>query len=256
MAGRVVPVDGGDPGRWSDVAAGWAELWTGFAEPAWAAVAQETGIGRGTRVVDVGCGSGDFLAWAGGRGAVVAGIDPAPGMLAIARDRLFGDLRLGSADELPWPAGSFDVATSFNALQFAADTLEALGECARVVEAGGFVAVANWAEAALNDLHVIEAAVAAADGEEPWPDGELRFAGGLEALFAEAGLTAVRAGVAELPWEVRDGDALVRGVLLGEDDAVVASTAPVVLDAAQRFRTPAGGYRLVNAFRYAVGRVP
>jgi SAM-dependent methyltransferase len=249
-------VDGGEPDRWSDVAAGWAELWAGFAGPVWSVVAEETGIRRGTWVLDVGCGSGDFLAWADARGAVVAGIDPAPGMLALARERLFGDLRSGTAAELPWPAGSFDVVTSFNALQFAEDTDEALAECARVTERGGFVAVANWAEAERNDLHVVEAAVAAADGQEPLPDGELRLTGGLEALFADAGLAGVRAGLVELPWEVPDGDALVRGVLLGADAAVAAATAPVVLAAARPFRTPAGGYRLLNAFRYAVGRVP
>ena len=47
---------------------------------------------------------------------------------------------------------------------------------------------------------------------------------------------------------------LVRGILLGEDPDTVAAAAPTVLAAARPFRTSAGGYRLVNAFRYAVAR--
>jgi SAM-dependent methyltransferase len=248
-------VDGGDPDRWSDVATGWAELWAGFAAPAWRAVADAAGVGRGSRVLDVGCGSGDFLAWAAGRGASVAGIDPAPGMVALARERLAGaDLRLGTAERLPWADRAFDVVTSFNALQFAADTVDALAELGRVTVPGGCVGVANWAEGERNDLDVVETAVAAAAGEEPLPDGDLRLPGGLAAVFRDAGLDVVADGLVEVPWEVPGDDALVRGVLLGEDAEGVAAAAPVVLAAARPFRTASGGYRLVNAFRFAVGR--
>jgi hypothetical protein len=56
------------------------------------------------------------------------------------------------------------------------------------------------------------------------------------------------------PWEARDDDALVRGVLLGEDAAGIAASRQAVLAAARPFRTADGGYRLVNAFRCAVAR--
>jgi len=115
--------------------------------------------------------------------------------------------------------------------------------------------VVNWAEDARNDLATIEAAVAAAAGEEPRPEGELRRAGGLEKLFAEGGLELVAAGLVDVPWSAPDDDTLVRGVLLGEDAATVATTAPTVVEAGRPFRTPDGGYRLSNAFRYAVARV-
>jgi SAM-dependent methyltransferase len=247
-------MDGADPERWSVVAADWAELWGAFPEPAWKAVVATTGIGPATRVLDVGCGSGEFLAHTAELGAVPAGIDPAPGMVDLARARLPGvDVRVGSFEHLPWPDGSFDVVTAFNALQFAADTLDALAECIRVVRPGGRVAVANWAEDDRNDLHAIEAAVAEAAGEEPLPDGDLRQPGGLEELLGDAGLEVVAGGLVELPWEVPDDDTVVRGVLLGEDPATMAATAATVLAAARPFRTVAGGYRLVNAFRYAVG---
>ena len=216
-------MDGADPGRWSAVAADWAE----------------------------------FLSHLGQLGASLAGIDPVPAMVELARSRVPGaDLRLGTTEQLPWPDGTFDAVTAFNALQFADDTLDALAECIRVARPGGHVAVANWAEGDRNDLNMIEAAVAEAAGEALPPDGDLRQPCGLAQLLGEAGLAVLREGLVELPWEVPDNDTLIRAVLMGEDPATIAATAPTVLSAARPFRTPAGGYRLINAFRYAVGRTP
>lgn len=248
-------MDGADPEPWSDVADGWAELWGRSAEPAWSVVLELTGLSRGHRVLDVGCGSGDLLAHLGDLGFAAAGIDPAPGMVERARSMAPGaDIRLGGADSLPWPDESFDLVISVNALQFADDTLDALSELVRVAVPDGQVAIVNWAEGARNDLDTIEHAVARDAGDEPRPDGELRFAGGLERLLGEGGLELVAGGIVEVPWSAADDDTLVRGVLLGEDAETMASVAPVVIAAARRFRTPDGGYRLLNHFRYAVGR--
>jgi SAM-dependent methyltransferase len=248
-------VNGADPDGWSAVAADWARLWGSIARPVWQAVISATGVGAGVRILDVGCGSGDFLVELAPLGVILAGIDPAPGMVAVARDRLpEADLRIGSVEDLPWPTGAFDVTTAFNSLQFAPDTLEALAQMTRVTRAGGSVAVANWADERHNDLDTIEAAIAQSTGESVPPGGPLRDAGGLEDVLAEAGLEIVTAGLVEAPWYAPDGDTLVRAVLLGEDAATIATDAEVVLDAARPFRQPAGGYRLVNAFRYVVGR--
>ena len=248
-------MDGEEPDEWSAIAEPWAELWGGLGAPAWAAVAAVTGIGPGVRVLDVGCGTGDFLAYAHAQGAVVAGVDPAPGMIAYARRRVpAADLRLGELPALPWAGGRFDVVTAFNALQFAADRVAGLVEMARVARAGGFVAVANWAESVRNDLHRVEEAIARAAGEEPLPDDETRVPGGLEWLFEAAGLTLVAVGLVETPWCAPDEEALVRGVLLGEDREAIAAQRSTVVTAAGPFRLPSGGYRFRNAFRYAVGR--
>ncbi|MFI5492793.1 class I SAM-dependent methyltransferase [Actinoplanes sp. NPDC051859] len=243
-------MNGADPDRWSAVAAGWSELWGAFADPAWRAVLEATEGAASDRsgrlVLDVGCGSGEFLAYCASLGMVAAGIDPAPGMVSLARQRT-ADVRLGGAEKLPWRDATFDLATSFNALQFAADTDDALAEMIRVTVPGGYVAVANWAEAALNDLDTVERAL---DDGPPRPDGDLRVPGGLEELLVDGGLCDVREAVAEVPWEVPDDDTLVRGILLGED----AGRAAAVLAAARPYRNGAGGYRLVNHFRFAVGR--
>jgi cyclopropane fatty-acyl-phospholipid synthase-like methyltransferase len=43
--------------------------------PAWSAVADAAEIGRGTAVLDAGCGTGGFCALAAERGARVHGVD-------------------------------------------------------------------------------------------------------------------------------------------------------------------------------------
>ncbi|MCU1439715.1 MAG: SAM-dependent methyltransferase [Rhodoglobus sp.] len=249
-------MDAADQNGWSAVAAEWAELWGSFADPARQAVLVEARVGSGSRVLDVGCGSGEFLAMAHALGAVPFGVDPAPGMVSLAHASVpSADIRLRGAEHLPWPDAFFDVVTAFNALQFADDPVIALAEMSRVTAVGGCVAVANWAEGALNDLNVLEAAVAAADDEELLPDGPLRPAGGLETLMRDAGLQVISSGLVEVPWKAPDDETLVRGVLLGEDAAGLAVRGPVVVEAAQPFRVDGGGYILRNAFRWVVARV-
>lgn len=248
-------MDGADAGRWSAVAASWAELWGSLATPFWELMTEAAAVRPGTRVVDVGCGTGDLLAHMEAAGALTAGLDPAMAMVELARNRVpRADVRLGTADRLPWSDEAFDLATSVNALQFAEDMPAALRELARVTRRDGLVAVANWAASERNDLDTIEEAVARATGRTPLPGGPLREPGGLTELFTDCRLEIVAAGDLEVPWAATDDDALIRAVLLGEAPGVVDTLAPVVLDAARSFRTSVGGYLLTNAFQYAIGR--
>lgn len=243
-------VDGADADGWSEVAAGWAELWGSFAEPAQDALIAASGIGPGTAVLDVGCGSGEFLSRLRAIGAQPVGADPAPLMVAAASAH--ADVVLADAEHLPFDSGRFDVVTAVNALQFAADTRAALTEFARVLAPGGRIAIANWAEAARNDIDVIEQAVAAALDDEQLPDGPLRPAGGLEEAMTDAGLEVVSSGIVDVPWHASGDAVLVRGILLGEDAATMAQLHAVVVEAAAPFRSPEGGYALHNAFRWVV----
>src|SRR5438309_3503977 len=100
---------------------------------AWEAVAGAAGIGDGTSLLDLGCGDGAFCAFAARRGAVVHGLDVEPDAIAEALETVPGaDLRLGLMESLPWADASFDVVTSFNAMQYALDTDVALIEASRV----------------------------------------------------------------------------------------------------------------------------
>jgi SAM-dependent methyltransferase len=90
-------------------------------------------IGPGTRVLDCGCGAGRFARMAADRGAIVAGIDAAEQLIAIAAERTpGGDFRSGDLEALPWPDDSFDVVAGFSAFQFADDKIRAFAEGRRV----------------------------------------------------------------------------------------------------------------------------
>ncbi|MCP2636282.1 class I SAM-dependent methyltransferase [Microbacterium sp. HD4P20] len=243
-------VDGADAAGWSEVAAGWSALWGSFAAPAQDKLIARCGIGSGTRVLDVGCGSGEFLARLRAIGAEPVGADPAPAMAAAAS--VHAPVVEADAEHLPFDAGRFDVVTAVNALQFADDTVGALREFARVVVPGGRIGIANWAEAARSDIDVIERAVAEALDEEQHPDGPLRPAGGIEDTMMDAGLEVVASGIVATPWRAGDDTTLVRGILLGEDAATLTELHGVVVAAAAPFRGADGGYVLRNHFRWAV----
>jgi cyclopropane fatty-acyl-phospholipid synthase-like methyltransferase len=123
------------------------------ASAAWAAVAEATGIGHGTSLLDVGCGPGGFCRVASARGALVHGADADPSRVAAARrstrDATF---RVARLERLPWPDGTFDVVTGFNVFQYAGDVDEALTEARRVTRDSGRVAVCKWGLPATNEF--------------------------------------------------------------------------------------------------------
>lgn len=233
---------------WSERAQAWVEHWARLAEPARAAVADATGIGAGTRVLDAGCGSGEFCALAAARGAVVSGIDAAAGMLAAARERVPGaDLRLGEIERLPWDDGAFDVVTAFNALQFAADIPGTVAELARV---GRRVAICNWGPREDRDLAALFDAVDEPDETDEPIRPAVSEPGVLEDLMRAAGLAPERSEAIDTPYESPDLPTLVAALRWGSgfdaarDDNVRAAAAP--------FARPDGSYRFENRFRYVV----
>ncbi|MFR9804533.1 class I SAM-dependent methyltransferase [Pseudonocardia sp. RS010] len=95
------------------------------------------------RVLDVACGTGVVARlaaeWMGSTGTV-AGVDPAPPMLEVARATApaiaWHD---GTAEDLPLPDGSADAVLCSLGLQFFADEHRALQEMRRVLAPGGRV---------------------------------------------------------------------------------------------------------------------
>lgn len=157
-------------------------------------------IEPGDRVLDVACGTGILAREAASRvGAdgVVAGVDPSPGMLAVA-ERLAPTIewREAAAESLPYDDGSFDAVVCQFGLMFFRDRLQALREMVRVLAPGGSLAVAVWESLENSEAYPIEVAILERIGGPEAADAlRAPFVLGdevaLTALFEEAGADAV-----------------------------------------------------------------
>ena len=152
---------GGSAAHWGPLfgtrARDWAEAWegpNGWGIAIYDHVLTQARIGRGTRVLDVGCGAGRFARVAADRGALVAGIDAARELLDIAAERTpDADFRVGDMEALPWPDAAFDVVTGFSVFQFAVDKSRALAEARRVSR--GLVAIVIPIRVAESDIAAV-----------------------------------------------------------------------------------------------------
>ena len=97
-------------------------------------------------VVDLGCGTGLSAAVWAARAERVVGVEPAPGMLAVARRRLAApnlEVRQGPGHATGLPAGGADVVTAVQAFHYM-DPEATLAEVARVLRPGGVFAAADY----------------------------------------------------------------------------------------------------------------
>jgi len=101
---------------------------------------------NGLRIADIGCGFGgwllEFIQW-GADPARLAGVDLIPDRIGQARRRIpQADLRLGSAEKLPWANESFDLVSQFTAFTSILDPSlkQAIAEeMLRVLRPGGAI---------------------------------------------------------------------------------------------------------------------
>jgi demethylmenaquinone methyltransferase / 2-methoxy-6-polyprenyl-1,4-benzoquinol methylase len=108
----------------------------------WRRIAAQSVVSRGDRVLDACCGTGDLAVAASRAGGTVTGLDFAPRMLERARRKLptatwvEGDLL-----QLPFDAGSFEVATVGFGVRNVADLEGGLAELRRVLAPDGRLAI-------------------------------------------------------------------------------------------------------------------
>ena len=157
------------------------------------AFADLAGVGPGQQALDVGCGPGALTAELIRRlgPEAVTAIDPSESFVAADRARWpEADVRLGAAEELPFPDGAFDVALAQLVVHFMADPVAGLREMGRVTRPGGTVAAAVWDHAGGRGPLTLFWEVAR-DLDPAVDDGSWR-AGGAEGelakLFTQAGL--------------------------------------------------------------------
>jgi len=101
---------------------------------------------RPKSILDVGCGTGAFLAhFAAQTDVLLAGVDISPGMAACAAKRLGAraDVRVGDSESLPWRGETFDAVVCIASFHHYPNPTQVLREMHRVLRPTGRVYLAD-----------------------------------------------------------------------------------------------------------------
>jgi len=179
-------------------------------------VVDRSGVVPGDVVVDVACGTGNAALLATARGARVVGVDGAPRLLAVARERATArgveiDFREGDLAALPLDDNTADIVLSVFGVIFATDPTVALREIARILRPSGHAFVTAWVPtgpitAMLSAAGRVTARVTGTPPPRrfPWADPEA-----LAPVAVDSGLTIVATEPAELAIRAASPEAYV-----------------------------------------------
>lgn len=128
-------------------------------EPVAEHVVALAGLQRGERVLDLATGTGNAALLAARQGAVVTGLDGAPRLIDVARERANRQgvdvwFLVGDVGALPFSDGEYSVALSVFGLIFAPDPRRAFAEMLRVLRPGGRALLSVWVPAGPIDAMV------------------------------------------------------------------------------------------------------
>jgi SAM-dependent methyltransferase len=202
-----------------DWGAGCYERTAGELEPVARAVVDAAHPHANECVLDLACGTGNAALLAAPRSARVVGVDAAPRLLEVARQRALSlnveaEFLQGDLLALPVAGGSADVVISVFGLIFAPEPARALAEVARVAAPGARVFFSAWIPAGpihdmLAALGRVVARVTQAPPPErfPWSDPTA-----VEIAAGEAGLSLYATTRAQLAIRDASPEAYVTGL--------------------------------------------
>jgi SAM-dependent methyltransferase len=193
--------DGPEGGVW----AGHADLLEGSAARYDPALLAAAAIDAGSRVLDVGCGTGSVTRAAARRAGdgTALGVDLSSAMIAVARARAAGagltnaTFVRSDAQVHPFPTAAFDVVLSRTGASFFGDAPAAFANLARATAVGGRLALVSWQRPERNEW-VTEIAGALAGRPLPTPPAGAPGPFGLaepeyaDRLLRDAGFVDVR----------------------------------------------------------------
>ncbi|WP_441250159.1 methyltransferase domain-containing protein [Kitasatospora sp. McL0602] len=196
------------------------------------------GVTRGTRVLEVGCGTGRLGAAALARGAVVTATDAVQQMVEVAAEALPGARVLrAELPGLPFGVGEFDAVVGAFVINHVPDPAAAVAELCEAVRPGGRVVLSCWDTLAGNRAQGVFFDAVRAVGVTPPADlpGSSPFAryaapADFAALLEEAGLREVQ--VEPVGWthrvdparwwqDVLGGTVLTSSLIEGQDAPTV-----------------------------------
>jgi ubiquinone/menaquinone biosynthesis C-methylase UbiE len=108
-------------------------------------------VPKGSKVLDVACGSGTIALEASRHGANAKGLDIVEDLIRQAKERaaaegLKAEFIVGDAEDLPYGDNEFDYVISMFGAMFAPRPEIAASELFRVCKPGGTVAMGNWTD--------------------------------------------------------------------------------------------------------------
>lgn len=98
--------------------------------------------GKGARLLDVGCGNGRFLLQMRAAGWDVAGVEPDPNAVSVARVAGL-DVKGGLLEQGSQPDDHFDAITMNHVIEHLHDPVQTLKECARILKPGGRISIST-----------------------------------------------------------------------------------------------------------------
>ncbi|MFJ9405546.1 methyltransferase domain-containing protein [Streptomyces sp. NPDC101393] len=273
MDGDEPPVAAGSRDRVRD----WAEIQERMLVPLYEAAYDRLGVGAGSRLLGLGCGSGLALLLAATRGAQVSGVDADECRLELARERLTPGggaeatrLVSGGLEAAAAGGAAFNVVTAFHPVGCggSVEGLPAvLSAAAGLVERGSAVVLGGWGP-------VERCATAGVlRGAQRLADGPIDFAAGsagwrlsgrddLEELAERAGLRPDGSGRVACPFGYADMGSAVRGLLsTGLFDAALEGVEQrqvekELVEALHPYERADGTVWMPNVFRYLIARTP
>lgn len=96
---------------------------------------------KGSRILDVGCGSGDVLRLMVKSGLTVSGVEPAKQAAEFAQRTFGSNVIQGTLEESAYPEGAFDGATLLHVLEHVPDPFNTLVEICRVIKPCGLILI-------------------------------------------------------------------------------------------------------------------
>jgi SAM-dependent methyltransferase len=196
-------------------------LWTGVAETYARSFADMCGgavpalladLPPGSRLLDVGCGTGELVGAARAVGHDAIGVDPDPEMAALAAALLGEDVVVAGLPDLPFADDGFDAVTAGFVLNHVDHPRAGARELARVAAPGGVVRATIWGstpppQAVMwNGLLDEVGAVRAPSPRLPADRDYDRSPEGLAGLLGEAGLAVTGSGTLAWRWRVAPDD--------------------------------------------------
>ena len=221
---------------------------TGFVD----ALLDAANVGAQTRLLDVCCGPGYVAGAAAARGAVAAGLDFSPAMLAIARAAHPGlDFAHGDAEALPFPDGSFAAVVSNFGIHHLPHPAAALAQAHRVLAPGGRVAFTVWARPDRNIAWQLLFDAVRRHGDleaarAPPPGGSVNSEDDCRAALGAGGFRDIDARLVRQSWPVasahgllaafRDGTARTAALIDAQDPAALPAIEAHMTEQAERYR--------------------